>query len=100
MDTQSQILREAKDYCETAGISLSTFGHRAFGNARFFERLNGRIEYEQIKLSEIRAFIENNPVASRQHVEHGADPESLQGKEIPTQDDTPPKTRGFRVYEV
>lgn len=59
----SKIISEIEDYSTAAGLKSSTVCQRAFGNARYLDRLTarlGRLEDEHMRF---RQFVEKNPPA-------------------------------------
>lgn len=55
------IIAEIERYRAATGLKVSTICQRAFGNARYLDRLNARIARLPDELQRLHSFIEKNP---------------------------------------
>ncbi|WP_211659275.1 hypothetical protein [Paracoccus indicus] len=55
------IISEIEQYSAASGLKASTVCQRAFGNARYLNRLNSRLERLNEELERFRLFAANNP---------------------------------------
>lgn len=59
-----EFLKEARAYCEAAGIKLATLGYYAANDTRLFSRLEGGGECLPRTMRKVRAYMEANPPKS------------------------------------
>lgn len=57
----TDILKEAEEYCEAANISRSTLAVRALNNSRFFERVERQQSQLRKAKERLRKYMVQNP---------------------------------------
>ena len=60
-----KLLDEITTYCGASGMKPSTLGLKALGNSRFVDRLKRRIDKSEEDAATVRAFMRDNPPATR-----------------------------------
>lgn len=59
------IISEIKDYSAKTGLKVTTICQRAFGNARYLDRLHGRLDRLEDETERFRQFKAENPPQDR-----------------------------------
>lgn len=60
------IISEINDYSAKTGLKVTTICQRAFGNARYLDRLHGRLDRLGEEVQRFREFTADNPPPQRE----------------------------------
>lgn len=66
------LIKDAEEYCEQAGITPATLAVRVLNNSRFFDRLMKRIQRDEESERKLRDFMAENPPDRVSRVSNGS----------------------------